>query len=74
MWVQSHCFWARQAALVNITKVPLTERWMSVFVILGIIPTGCHSSRNKLKVQLDSKKCTGRYFNIRDDDLSSKQV
>ena len=25
------------------------------------------------ELQLDSKKCTGRYFNIRDDDLSSKQ-
>ena len=26
-----------------------------------------------LKVQLDSKKCTERYFKVRDDDLSSKQ-
>ena len=25
------------------------------------------------KVQPYSKKCTGRYFNVRDDDLSSKQ-
>ena len=24
-------------------------------------------------LQLDSEKCTGRYFNVRDDDLSSKQ-
>ena len=24
-------------------------------------------------LQLDSEKCTGRYFKVRDDDLSSKQ-
>ena len=25
-------------------------------------------------IQLYSEKCTGRYFKVRDDDLSSKQV
>ena len=34
---------------------------------------GNMNSVNIPELQLDSKKCTGRYFKVRDDDLSSKQ-
>ena len=29
-------------------------------------------SKHKTYIQLYSEKCTGRYFKVRDDDLSSK--
>ena len=41
-------------------------RCTSLFALFDILP-------KKIQVQLYSKKCTGRYFIIRDDDLSSKQ-
>ena len=41
MWLSHMVSEPWQAALVNVTKVPLTtERWMLEFVILGLITAG----------------------------------
>ena len=40
MWLSHMVSEPWQAALVNVTKVPLTEMWMLEFVILGLITAG----------------------------------